>query len=57
MVNKIRISLSKREIEHLLDNLPEVQTNSERTMIHNLLRLKLQQAGIKLMFGKGEENE
>ena len=51
---KIRIGLSKREIEHLLDNLPEVVTCTKNTMIHNLLRLKLQQAGIKLMFGKEE---
>ena len=59
MTDKIRISLSKEEIEYLLEKLPEEQFKEgeylkTKTLLNNWLRLKLQQAGIKLMFGEKE---
>ena len=58
--NRIRISLSKREIEYLLEKIPEKTyqgkpSDNKEAMTNNLLRYKLQQAGIKLMFGGEKE--
>ena len=56
MTNKIRISLSKEEIGYLIDAISTIQTKTKQErFVVDFLRLKLQEAGIKLMFGKVEE--